>query len=240
MSSSSRARPFSFSPAVQDALGPPGPVNDAVRRALPSLFDGSVDALLRVDPMGARFPRVVVRAGRSVPAGTPVGLFAGHVIVGPAARGDFVVALPPIATRGGPLHLGVDAAASLARFPAPTHAGLYAHACAGGNLVAEWRALDHSPSFSVLVAVAGDVLQEQSPLSWNFDLHCVGDSYTLGDNDGHWQDWCAAGGGARDCDCAAPLPCPRDRFLRTSGEDSDAESEEEADWTIATDGWPRR
>ena len=236
MSSSSRARPFSFSAAVRDVLGPPGLVNDAVRRALPSLFDGSVDALLRIDSAGSRFPRVVVREGRSVPAGSPVGLFAGHVFVGPAVWGDFLVAVPPTAVRG--VHLGVDAAASLARFPAPTHAGLYAHACAGGNLAAEWRALDHSPSFSVLVAVAGDVLQEQSPLSWNFDLHCVGDSYTLGDDDG--RDWCAAGGGARDCDCAAPLPCPRDRVLRTSGEDSDAEGEEEADWTSTTDGWPRR
>ena len=223
---------------MRDALGPPGPVNDAVRRALPSLFDGSVDALLRIDSAGSRFPRVVVREGRSVPAGTPVGLFAGHVFVGPAVRGDYVVALPPVATRGGSLHLGVDAAASLARFPSPSQAGLYAHACVGGNLVADWGALDHSPSFSVLVAVAGDVLQEQSPLSWNFDLHCVGDSYTLGDDDG--RDWCAAGGGARDCDCAAPFPCPRDRVLRTTGEDPDAEGEEEADWTIATDGWPRR
>ena len=238
MSSSSRARPFSFSPAVHDVLGPPGPVNDAVRRALPSLFDGSVDALLRIDSVGSRFPRVVVRAGRSVPAGTPVGLFAGHVFVGPAARGDFLVAVQPIATRGGPLHLGVDAAASLALFPAPSHAGLCAHACAGGNLVAEWRALDHSPSFSVLVAVADGVILERSTLCWNFDLHCVGDSYTLGDDDG--QDWCAAGGGARECDCAAPLPCPRDRFIRTLGEEPDSDAAEEEDWTIATDGWPRR
>ena len=238
MSSSSRARPFSFSPAVQDALGPSGPVNEAVRRALPSLFDGSVDALLQIVSVGARFPRVVVREGQSVPAGTPVGLFAGHVVVGPAVRGDFLVAVPPISVRGVPLHLAIDATASLARFPAPTHAGLYAHACDGGNLVAEWRALDRSPSFSVRVAVAGDVLPEQSFLTWDFDLHCVGDSYTLGDDDG--RDWCAAGGGARDCDCAAPLPCPRARVLRTVADDSDAEGEEEADWTIATDGWPRR
>ena len=153
-------------------------------------------------------------------------------------RGDYVVALPPMATRGGPLHLSVDAAASLARYPSPSQAGLYAHACAGGNLIAEWRALDLRLSFPVLVAVAAVALPEQSTLCWNFDLHCVGDSYTLGDDDG--QDWCAAGGGARECDCAAPLPCPRGRVLRTSGEDSDADAAEEADWTLATDGWPRR
>ena len=87
------------------------------------------------------------------------------------------------------------------------------------------------------MAVAVTLL-EQSTLSWNFDLHCVGDSYTLGDDDG--QDWCAAGGGARECDCAAPLPCPRGRVLRTLGDDSDADATEEADWTLATDGWPRR
>ena len=238
MSSSSRARPFSFSAAVQDVLGPPGPVNAAVRRALPSLFDGSAEALLRVAPADSGPPRVVVREGRTVPAGTPVGLFAGHVFVGPAERGDFLVVLPPVATRGGPLRLGVDAAASLARFPSPTHAGLYAHACEGGNLVAEWRALDLRPPFSVLVAVAGGELPERSALSWNFDLHCVGGSYTLGDEDG--QEWCAAGGGVRECVCAAPFPCPRDRFLRTPGDEVDREEAEEADWTVATDGWPRR
>ena len=48
------------------------------------------------------------------------------------------------------------------------------------------------------------------------------------------------GGGARECDCAAPLPCPRGRVLRTLGDDSDADAAEEADWTLATDGWPRR
>ena len=177
MSSSSRARPFSFSAAVRDVLGPPGPVNDAVRRALPSLFDGSVDALLRIDSAGSRFPRVVVREGRSVPAGTPVGLFAGHVFVGPAVRGDYVVALPPMATRGGPLHLGVDAAASLARYPSPSQAGLYAHACDGGSLVAEWRALDHRPSFSVLVAVA--VPSSSSPHSAGTSISTVWATATL-------------------------------------------------------------
>ena len=171
-------------------------------------------------------------------AGTPIGLFVGHVFVGPASRGDFLVALPPIATRGGPLHLGVDAAASLARFPALSHAGLYTHDCEGGNLVAEWRAIDHRPPLSVLVAVAEVDLPGQAQLRWNFDLHCVDGSYTLGDDDG--QDWCAAGGGVRECDCAAPLPCPRDRFLRTPSDTEDADATEEADWTVATDGWSRR
>ena len=171
-------------------------------------------------------------------AGTPIGLFVGHVFVGPASRGDFLVALPPIATRGGPLHLGVDAAASLALFPAPSHAGLYAHDCEGGNLVAEWRAIDHRLPLSVLVAVAEVDLHERVQLSWNFDHHCVDGSYTLGDDDG--QDWCAAGGGVRECDCATPLPCPRDRFLSTPGDVEDPDAAEEADWTAATDGWPRR
>ena len=93
MSSSSRARPFSFSPAVQDALGPPGPVNEAVCRALPSLFDGSVDALLRIVSVGARFPRVVVREGRSVPAGTPGPLQVSHA----KAKGFSA----PVRTRAG-------------------------------------------------------------------------------------------------------------------------------------------
>ena len=90
----------------------------------------------------------------------------------------------------------------------------------------------------MLVAVAGTVLHEQSVLSWNFDLHCVEGSYILGDDDG--RDWCAAGGGVRECDCATLLPCPRDRFLRTPCDDEDPEEAAEADWTVATDGWPRR
>ena len=197
--------------------------------------------MLQLDSTGSRFPRVVVRECHVVPAGVPVGLFAGHVLVGPVLRGDYLVALPPVPARGGVLRLGVDAAASLARFPAPSNAGLYTHDCEQGNLrvVAEWHALDSLP-FSVLVAVSDAELRERAQLCWNFDHHGVDDvSYTLGDEDG--QDWCAAGGGVRECDCAALLPCPLGRFLRAPCDgDASADSAEEADWTAGTDGWQRR
>ena len=64
----------------------------------------------------------------------------------------------------------------------------------------------------VLVAVTDGRLHENVPLCWNFDLHCVQGCYALDDSDG--QDWCAAGGAVRECDCNAPHPCPRDRVLR--------------------------
>jgi hypothetical protein len=80
------------------------------------------------------------------------------------------------------------------------------------------------------VALADGRLHERIQLPWNFNLHCVEGTYTLGDDDG--QDWCAAGGAVRECACNAPYACPLGRFLRTndhSGSDSDAAAGEEED-----------
>ena len=231
MSSSSRTYPFSFSRDVRAILGPPGPINDAVRRALPSLFDGSVAALLRVTSEETRPPSVVVQAGCTVPAGIPVGLFSGHVFMGTVLRGDRVLALPPVRAHGVYVDLGVDASAALGRFPSPTQAGLYSHVCNPGTLVAEWREVTHVPSFPVLVAVTDRRLHENVPLCWNFDLHCVHGCYTLDDSDG--QDWCADDGAVRECDCNAPHPCPRDRVLRAPLPEEDAASSEEDSWPPA-------
>ena len=236
MSSSSRARPFSFSSAVQDVLGPPGPVNIAVQRALPSLFDGSVEALLRVAPVDSGLPRVVVRDGRAVPAGTPVGLFAGHVFVGSAERGDFLVALPPVVTRGGPLHLGVDAAASLARFPSPTLASTPTPVRAGTSSLsgAPWTIARPSQCWwRSLTACCTNGLFSAGTLISTVSTAATRSATTMVRTG-------AAGGGVRECVCAAPLQCPRDRFLRTPCDEEDPEDAEEADWTAATDGWPRR
>ncbi len=80
-----------------------------------------LEALRRTLPAGLHpDPRVAVRPGRQVPANTVVCLYSGHMFAGPALRGDFYVAMPPTPTRWGPLHFGVDAAAVVARFPAPT------------------------------------------------------------------------------------------------------------------------
>ena len=184
MSSSSRTYPFSLSRDARAILGPPGSVNDAVRRALPSLFDGSVAALLRVTPEGPRPPSVVVQRGQTVPAGIPVGLFSCHVFMGTVLRGDRVLALPPVRAHGVSVDLGVDASAALGRFPSPTQAGLYYHSCNSGTLVAEWREITYVLSFSVLVAVTDGQLHENEPLCWNFDLHCTHGGYALDDSDG--------------------------------------------------------
>ena len=228
MASSSRSRPFSLSPDARAILGDPIRVNHAVRQTLPSLFDGSVDALLHVTLVEPDPPRASVRPGCHVPSGTPLGLFTGHIFSGPDHRGDHYIVMPPVPSRGGPRQFGVDAAAALMRFPSPTQAGMYAHACMNGTLRAEWRHIDHDPPFSVLVALADGPFHEHTVLSWNFDLHSLGGSYTLGDDDG--QDWCAYGGAARDCDCNAPHDCPLGRVLRASRV-SAAVSEASDDWT---------
>ena len=124
MSSSSRSFPFSFSRDVQMLLGPPDPINAAVRRALPSLFDGSVAAMLRVTQDGPRPPGVVVQRGCIVPAGIPVGLFTGHVFMCSTLRGDLVLGLPPVRMHGVSVDLGVDASATLGQCPSPVQASL--------------------------------------------------------------------------------------------------------------------
>ena len=146
---------------------------------------------------------------------------------------------------GVSVDLGVNASAALGRFPSPIQTSLFAHVCGQGSLVAEWRELDCSPSFEILVAISDGQLHEDVPLCWNFDLHCLRDQYTLGDRDG--QDWCADGGAVRDCDCNAPHPCPRDRVLRAPLPDEDASPSEEDSWTPAlgreahwTSAFPRR
>jgi hypothetical protein len=196
MASSSRSRPFSLSPDARAILGDPIRVNHAVRQTLPSLFDGSVDALLHVTSADPDRLRASVRQGCHVPSGTPLGLFASHIFSGPYHRGDHYIVMPPVPSRGEPRQFCVDAAAALMCFPSPTQAGMYAHACINGTLRAECRHIDHDPPFAVLVALADGPLHEHTVLSWNFDLISLGDGYTLGDDDG--QDWCAYGGAAQN------------------------------------------
>jgi hypothetical protein len=172
--------------------------------------------MLRVLPAGLRPGMVTVRTCHLVPSGTVIGLFSGHMFTGPELRGDHFVAMSPIPIRGGPLRLGVDAAASLARFPSATQAGLYHHDCEYGTLVAEWRTIAHDPPLAVLVALADGRLQERIQLRWNFNLHCVEGTYTMGGDDSDGQDWCAAGGAVCECSCNAPYNCPLGRFLRTN------------------------
>ena len=229
MSSSSRSFPFSFSHDVQLLLGSPARINAAVRRAVPSLFDGSVAAQLRVTHDGPRPPGVVVQTGCTIPAGTPVGLFTGHVYMGLTLRGDRSLGLPPVRIHDISVNLGIDSSATLGRFPSPIQASLFTHVCGQGNLVAEWRELDCSPAFEILVALSDGHLHENVPLCWNFDLHCIQDQYTLDDEDG--QTWCAEGGAVRECDCNTPQPCPRGRVLRAPLPDEDASPSEEDSWT---------
>ncbi len=72
-------------------------------------------------------------------------------------------------------------------------------------------------------------LHDRVPLSWNFDLHYVEGSYTLGDDDG--QEWCTWGGALRECACNAPYGCYRGRILLTPRADSGLAAAEEDSWS---------
>ena len=85
--SSSRDAPFSFSPDLRLSLGAPDALNVALRFAFPCLFSqdyGPTRAVIFV-PDDRSGPRLVVRPGASIPAGTLVGLFSGHIFVGDGA-----------------------------------------------------------------------------------------------------------------------------------------------------------
>jgi hypothetical protein len=87
---SSRDFPFSFSPDLRLSLGAPDGLNVALRFAFPCLFSESyapTRAALSVLVAGSR-PRLEIRPGACVPAGTLVGLFPGHIFsaTAPEAR----------------------------------------------------------------------------------------------------------------------------------------------------------
>ena len=78
---SSRDSPLSFSPDLRLSLGAPDALNVALRFAFPCLFNrdyGPTRAVAFV-PDERSGPRLVVRPGASIPAGTLVGLFSGHI-----------------------------------------------------------------------------------------------------------------------------------------------------------------
>ncbi len=100
---SSRDAPFSFSPDLRLSLGAPDALNVALRFAFPCLFSESYGPTRAVTfvPDGRFGPRLVVRPGASIPAGTLVGLFSGHVSVGAGVRGTSTVSIPPDRAPGG-------------------------------------------------------------------------------------------------------------------------------------------
>ena len=98
---SSRDSPFSFSPDLRLSLGAPDALNVSLRFAFPGLFSrdyGPTRAVAQFsdDRSG---PRLEVRPGASIPAGSLVGLFSGHLFVGAGVRGTSTISSPPGAAR---------------------------------------------------------------------------------------------------------------------------------------------
>lgn len=221
--SSSRDFPFSFSSDVRDLMGPPGASNLAIAQAFPQLFDGTVAQRLSYYPEGLLGSGVVVRHRHgTIPAGTVVGAFTGHVLLGSEDRGEFVAALPGFRLHGSIHYFSVSAVAQLGRFPSPTMAGAYNHSCDDANVQGEWW-LDGP--FPCLIARTIYPIHEGHRLLWDFNDHSAAGDYAMTLSRAlMWRRVC--GGAFRHCACGMPRPCPLDRYLRGSGEPATPESDD--------------
>ncbi len=96
--SSSRSNPFSFSPEARVLLGPPNRLNKDIRAAFPNLFGAALGDNLTYVNDGRLGPGAMVRWRAQPPilAGTPVGIFSGHVVTEWHRRDTNTLPLPPI------------------------------------------------------------------------------------------------------------------------------------------------
>ena len=131
--SSSRSTPFSFSPEARALLGTPNRLNEDVRTAFPNLFGAAFGDNLAYINDGRLGPGAMVRwrAQPPIRAGTPVGIFSGHVVTEWHRRDTNTLPLP--------------------RSPNPTNAALYNHHCTEPTLRGEWWTAGQIPC---LVAVS--------------------------------------------------------------------------------------
>jgi hypothetical protein len=74
-------------------------------------------------------PWFEVQPGATIPAGTLVGLFSGHIFLGAGVRGTRTISIPPAAAAAAAWRLAVDGAARSSRFPSAVVAALYSHPC---------------------------------------------------------------------------------------------------------------
>jgi hypothetical protein len=218
---SSRDFPFSFSPDLRLSLGAPDGLNVALRFAFPCLFSESyapTRAVLSV-PVAGSGPRLEIRPGACIPAGTLVGLFSGHIFFGDGTRGTRTISIPPAAVGPRAWHLAVDGAARSSRFPSAVEAALYEHSCSAATVSGSWW---HEGPVPCLLAYTARDLRSGDRLSWDLDA-CSPGGYTSSHAEA--RAWRKAGGRTVRCSCNAPRDCPRDRFIciaadPSSGEDS--------------------
>ena len=218
---SSRDTPFSFSPDLRTVLGPPDTLNTAVRSAFPELFDRDYGPTRAAAPfvserVGAG---VAIRPGASIPAGTLVGLFTGHLFDGDGRGGvgARVIALPIFQAHGADLRLVVDGEARSSRFPSAVEAALYGHSCTAPTVHGSWWMEGPVPC---LTARTTRALSQIDRLAWDFDSLSTR-SYTSSHAEA--RAWRRAGHRTRRCTCNAPRDCPRDRFVCLADEPDSAE-----------------
>jgi hypothetical protein len=219
--SSSRDFPFNFSLDVRDRLGPPDAFNLAVRDAFP-VVDPEASRRWAQTFRGCplRGAGVRVRPDVEVPADTVLGVFAGTVFLGTGPRVAHSLPLPPVIVQGMEADFTVNGAARATRFPSAAGAELYAHACAGATVVAEWWTDGLLPC---LVARAARTLGPGTVLTMDFNAQADG-NYTLTYSEALARR--RAGLRCSRCRCDEPGPCPRacyvpDPDASDSGEDSD-------------------
>jgi hypothetical protein len=138
--SSSRDYPFTFSPNLRDSLGTPDRLNTEIRTAFPSLFDNSIKSRLTYVNDNLLGPGVMMRHSPQppLPAGTPIGLFAGHVTLDWHRRDATTLPLPTIPIHGVEVHLSIHASALMRRSPSPITAALFNHHCNEPTLHSTW------------------------------------------------------------------------------------------------------
>jgi hypothetical protein len=206
---SSRDSPFSFSPDLRLSLGAPDGLNVSLRFAFPCLFSRDYGpsravTLVSDDRSG---PRLEVRPGAAISAGTLVGLFSGHIFVGAGVRGTSTLSIPPGAAGLGALPLAVDGAARSSRFPSAVEAALYEHSCATATVTGSWWFEGPVPC---LIAHTSRDLRPGDRLTWDLDA-CSSVGYTSSHAEA--RAWRRAGNRTVHCSCNAPRDCPRDRFI---------------------------
>ncbi len=159
--SSSRSIPFSFSPEARDLLGSPNRLN-----GLPALFSPTFGDSLTYVNDGRLGPGALARWRPQPPirAGTPVGIFSGHVALEWHRRDTNTLPLLPFAIHGVCTRMTMHASASVGRAPAPTVAALYNHHCTEPTLWGEWWTAGQIPC---LIAASIYDLVPGDRLSWN-------------------------------------------------------------------------
>ncbi len=119
---------------------------------------------------------VELAPGAWLPKGTPLGLYFGDVCCTPTSD-QYALELEHFWRRGVPIDLVIDAAAACrAPGPSPANAALYAHSCLDYTVS---MSVFHLGSLPCVLPSARYNLRGGQALTWSYDGHQRGSSYTL-------------------------------------------------------------